>query len=584
MNPVKALGPLASWGSRQSFAGVRVELLTVAGLFVCGIVAAAWGAWLCDDSFISLRYAENLVAGNGLVYNAGEFVEGYTNLLWTLLLAGFAALGADPLEVARYLGLLPYAALALGLIRLSWSRSRDGRHHFVPLAAAYVLLAQDFRVWASGGLETMLFICLSVGGLALTRRPPDSLRHPLAAGCLLALATLTRPDAVLFAGAGAASYWIPLSRVPLKARLRASLAVAAPVALVLAVWIPFKLDYYGDVFPTAFYSKSVVESYFSQGIVYVGLYFLKNWILLLAVGLALLARLLGWGAPQRSDDWENLFWLASAGGFLAYLVWIGGDFMFARRLLPVIPMLLIVLEESLSRVEPEQRRRQASVVFLVATLLTVPLYGPQRPRIRGISDEPLYYPASIIETRREQAELTAKALAGIDVRVAFEGGMCVFGYFSRLPYLVEMSGLTQYSLAKLPLGQRGIPGHEKQPTEAWLQENDIQLVVRQTFPDQIPAPWSLRLDDLVIDQKVHLRIQYYDRELMEQLRGRPGVQFLPIEEVIARSRRRMLSVSRTEAIDIYEKLDAYYFRQAGPKGLRDAEELRAILARKRPDA
>ena len=98
MNPVKALGPLASWGSRQSFAGVRVELLTVAGLFVCGILAAAWGAWLCDDSFISLRYAENLVAGNGLVYNAGEFVEGYTNLLWTLLLAGFAALGADPLE------------------------------------------------------------------------------------------------------------------------------------------------------------------------------------------------------------------------------------------------------------------------------------------------------------------------------------------------------------------------------------------------------------------------------------------------------------------------------------------------------
>lgn len=71
---------------------------------------------------------------------------------------------------------------------------------------------------------------------------------------------------------------------------------------------------------------------------------------------------------------------------------------------------------------------------------------------------------------------------------------------------------------------------------------------------------------------------------MEQLRGRPGVQFLPIEEVIARSRRRMLSVSRTEAIEIYEKLDAYYFRQAGPKGLRDAEELRAILARKRPDA
>jgi hypothetical protein len=42
-----------------------------------------------DDAYISLRYAENLVDGHGLVYNVGEYVEGYTNFLWTVLVALF---------------------------------------------------------------------------------------------------------------------------------------------------------------------------------------------------------------------------------------------------------------------------------------------------------------------------------------------------------------------------------------------------------------------------------------------------------------------------------------------------------------
>ena len=38
-------------------------------------------AWVCDDAFISYRYAEHLASGMGLVYNTGEAVEGYTNFL-----------------------------------------------------------------------------------------------------------------------------------------------------------------------------------------------------------------------------------------------------------------------------------------------------------------------------------------------------------------------------------------------------------------------------------------------------------------------------------------------------------------------
>src|SRR5512138_1556369 len=42
---------------------------------------------LFDDAMISMRYAYNLAHGNGLVWNAGERVEGFTNPLWVFYMA-----------------------------------------------------------------------------------------------------------------------------------------------------------------------------------------------------------------------------------------------------------------------------------------------------------------------------------------------------------------------------------------------------------------------------------------------------------------------------------------------------------------
>jgi hypothetical protein len=38
-----------------------------------------------DDAFITFRYSENFANGFGLVYNRGEYVEGYTNFLWAFV-------------------------------------------------------------------------------------------------------------------------------------------------------------------------------------------------------------------------------------------------------------------------------------------------------------------------------------------------------------------------------------------------------------------------------------------------------------------------------------------------------------------
>lgn len=43
-----------------------------------------------DDVYISLRYVWNFIHGNGLVFNPGEHVEGYSNPTWIFLVSFYA--------------------------------------------------------------------------------------------------------------------------------------------------------------------------------------------------------------------------------------------------------------------------------------------------------------------------------------------------------------------------------------------------------------------------------------------------------------------------------------------------------------
>ena len=45
-----------------------------------------------DDAYITFRYAQNLIAGEGLVYNPGEAVLGTTTPVYAFLLAGMGLL------------------------------------------------------------------------------------------------------------------------------------------------------------------------------------------------------------------------------------------------------------------------------------------------------------------------------------------------------------------------------------------------------------------------------------------------------------------------------------------------------------
>jgi hypothetical protein len=500
----------------------RVRLALFALLLLWAGWRAAGRAWLCDDAFITFRYAENLAEGRGLVYNAGERVEGYTNLLWTLYVAGMIRAGFRPETAALAGGIACWLALAGVLAAWSWRRARPG---FFPLAAAAVLLMDDWQTWATGGLETSLFALLATAGMLSTGA---------LAGTLLALAVATRPDGVVFAAVAVASCaWRDRRHLT---------ALIGPLALAAVGLIAFKLGYYGELFPTAFHSKSALRPYWGQGLLYVALFLWKNWAI--ALGLVALA---------VSGRWRGHAALLAAGAlFAAYVVHSGGDFMFARRLLPALPVFFIIMETALDDV---RARDAVCAVALAALCVPYPIFAGRDDRIAGIANEPAFYPPEIVGLRKAQGEAAAAAFAGVPVRALFEGGMCMFGYYSRLPYLAEATGLTQYSLAKRPLVTRGHVGHEKGPDDRWLSENRIHLIFRQ----EPVMPGEVRHADAVwVGARLKATLWTYDHAVMDPLQGRPNVKFTPIGETLARAEQKLAKADPVEGGRLRSFLDRFY--------------------------
>lgn len=188
-------GPVARVLARSD---VRLMLGLVLPLLVALYEMWQFHGYTIDDAFISFRYARNLIDGHGLVYNLGERVEGYSNLSWTLMIAGAIAAGIDPEWFTTVLG----GAFGLGTIVVTYRLAeRLLPASPVPCVATWLLATSPgASAHAVFGLETSLFAFLVIAGiLAFVREEDDERRRPWS-GLIFALAGLTRPEAPLFFG------------------------------------------------------------------------------------------------------------------------------------------------------------------------------------------------------------------------------------------------------------------------------------------------------------------------------------------------------------------------------------------------
>ena len=533
---------------------------------VAAVVAAvhAWLLrWTCDDAYISFRYAEHFVNGHGLVFNLDPLeapVEGYSNFAWTLWLALGMTLGfsGDGIEAwSAFWGSMAHGGTVLLLALAAWRCGR-GRA-IVPIAACAYAVLHHAASLAPAGLETAMFVLLTVWIVLLSIERRNR-REVVLLALLCVLAAMTRPDGAL---------WCLIAGlvVLIDARSRRAWgdlwAFALPFLLVFVPYLLWRHSYYGYWVPNTFYAKSGSDPYPGQGLIYLAEFFKCYALVLVPAVMALLA--LPWrrgtaapthpavaalvrACPLMLDAWSGrragLILLAFVLPYLGFVVWVGGDFMFARFLLPVTPLVLLAADVLLQRAP-----RLAAAAALVLTVLAFwrhePAWLDDSQNTYGFSDNRAITMAPFVQGQdltyadvfRAVGNQLQELFAGLDVRIGIAGSHANLAYRTRVPVAVETaSGLTDAYIAHLEIDERGKAGHERghQLYPGYLEKRGVHFMWELSYARDNSADPYRELDLLAwMGLPAPVRIVVYDRELMRELRARaPGIQFADFEAVL----------------------------------------------------
>lgn len=355
-------------GDRATSAAGWIERRSgpLAGLLIAGLLLLAYSnRFIQDDAFISFRYALNLAGGAGFVWNPGERVEGYSNFLWTLLVAAGMKLGAEPAAFTLPLGLALFGASLL----LAWRLGIESGLGAVGALIALLLAGTNFTFssYATGGLETplvtALFLAACVVAALAMNGGLDRERGLLLLSALATAGLLTRMDAViLFTGPVLTVFVAGPSPGPgRRRRIAADLARLAVIPGVVVVgWLAWKYSYYGDIFPRAFYLKAVNASSMERGLRYF-------YAFIVSYNLApfLFFCIFFFGAIFRREHRVQFMLFATALFWCAYVLKLGGDFMEFRMMAPLVPVMMILLIWLLFGCAPKMWLRVAGVLLIL---------------------------------------------------------------------------------------------------------------------------------------------------------------------------------------------------------------------------
>ena len=227
-----------------------------AGMGLAFAIFAGYSIWLwrfgIDDAGISWRYAQHLVAGNGLRWNVdGPVVEGYSNLLWVLILAAFHWLGAEIELTSHVLGVIIGGLNLLLIGRVCRRLSPESGYCWVP--PLLVALTPEWNMWGMSGLELSLFgTWLLLLVMALTSSPKPNGWLFSAGLCGL---TLTRPEGVAVAITALFAWWLIPQPVPFRRRIADTMWPFLALVVTAGGLVLFRLWYYGYPLPNTIYAK-----------------------------------------------------------------------------------------------------------------------------------------------------------------------------------------------------------------------------------------------------------------------------------------------------------------------------------------
>ncbi|HOZ47075.1 MAG TPA: hypothetical protein PLO37_17465 [Candidatus Hydrogenedentes bacterium] len=391
-----------------------------------------------EDAYISFRYARNLARGDGLVYNVGERVEGISNLLWTVTLAGLHRLGLG-MDGAVYLMTLSWALAAFLVYRWTAIRLLADRPFLARVPLVLIAFMTAMPASYGNGLEGSAVGCamaLIIAGAALSRP------SVLTAGAVLLV--LNRPDGIGFAGI--AGLWVLWRAGRRPWSWRAFWSFAILVGGTVAAVTLFRWIYFGDYIPNTVRAKS--PGLYDPTFAAAALPYLRDYLHYIGLHVPLLA--LYALATSTRVDLVALFGLLTLFNF--FLVYNhGGDWMIEYRLLsPHFPLMAFLAALGLIGMA-RTRRRVAAVLAIACCALAIRTLQPGEI-VRNADRFPdtvrggLHHTSGGLE-RLEHHIAVADLTEPDDCFLVESGGAPAYALDG--VYVLEMNGLTNRDLTKM---------------------------------------------------------------------------------------------------------------------------------------
>lgn len=384
----------------NSFTIGLLAALSVAFVFIC-----INHKFIQDDAYISFRYIQNFTDGNGLVFNIGEKVEGYTNLLWVLILSLFVMLKFNVENMSQILSVI-FGIIVLfasyyisGLIevkddskQLKKAKSGDPdltEKLFNLIPPVFLIFTGSFIFWSISGMESTMFISFCLLGIYFylkdKSRDEVNYKFPL----FILLATLTRPEGLYFFGLimihklffsikvnGASGIKIFFS----KNNLLSYLIYIVPVIFYFII----RYSYYGYLFPNTYYAKTG----FSQAYLNAGLeYFMKFFSSYMIYGVVLAFPLYLFKKKENIYEISLLYLIIIS--FILYVISVGGDVLKQNRFfLPVLPLIYILFAKFLNEIyfilkNKSGRQVASAAVIIVCAAICIYYYSSQKENLES---------------------------------------------------------------------------------------------------------------------------------------------------------------------------------------------------------
>ena len=410
--------------------------------------------WGSDDAFISYRYAQNFAHGDGLVFNPGERVEGYSNLLYILILS--PACFCPNLFVTYIFSLIIniICLILTFLIFTSMINRRYGENAF--LFALFVFaLTPVFWAATASGLESVMILLIQVSIYRMLLKHLESANNKaiLWLITLSCISILARADGFVFP-------FLISAYLLLCGRRKDAVRLGGAILIFAGLYIFCRYQYYGYPFPNTYYAKVAgpLAMRIKAAVWALGRLAVRDgmilYILVPLVGLAITIKRLQNGINHFSEIISPELFLIC--GWLAYWIYVGGDVYYERFLLLIFP-LGIALFIRLYWSSSIRKFPLFLITAVVASLQLIPIADDLRFR----------YSTSRYDFLVNLGQFLGERYPGKVLATSAAGKL---PYFSKLK-TIDMYGLADTVIAHEPIDKFTLPGHDKEDMDYVLSRN-----------------------------------------------------------------------------------------------------------------